>query len=109
MPYGSFTNHPGAPSRLWQELLLRPHRRPLGHHYGPIGFSLQRWRIQAQQLPAPPRPGRAFFRHAREPVLLEDRTDLSRRFLVSRRCCEEGPPPVLIVQTAALRVLPATL
>src|SRR6266849_5305339 len=67
------------------KLFLRFHRRPLDNFDVSIGSSLQRGRIQTQELPPPPHPGGAFFRHCREPVLPEDRADLMRRLP-----CEKG-------------------
>ena len=89
---------------LWQELLPRPHRRPLGHHYGPIRFSLQGGRIQPQQLPTPPHPGCALFCHAGEPVLPEHRADLSRRLLRKRIAGKKGEHVLVIGKESQLRV-----
>src|SRR5229473_3962845 len=66
------------------KLFLRFHRRPLDNFDVSIRSSLQRGRIQAQQLPPPPHPGGAFFRHCREPVLPEHRADLMWRLLRKR-------------------------
>src|SRR5579862_2195893 len=104
MPYGSFTNHFWSTQQAVQELLPRPHRWPLGHHYGPIRFSLEGWRIQAQQLPPPPRPLRAFFCDRGEPVLPEHRTDLSRRVLRKRIGGKKGQHILVIGKQSHLRV-----
>src|ERR1700737_3999044 len=89
---------------LWQELFSRPHRGPLDHYYGSIRFSPQGGRIQPQQLPAPPDPGRAFLCHAREPVLPEHRADLSRRLLRKRIAGKKGQHILVIGKEPQLRV-----
>ena len=66
------------------ELFSCLRRWPFDDHDRVIRFSLQRRSVQSQQLPTPPLPGCAFFRHRREPVLPEHRTNLSRRFLRKR-------------------------